>query len=206
MHGGGVVVSGTAPRRVGDGSTFPFHTRAALNDAVVGRQVAPGPLECVTVAGLLVTAAAVVRISYRRHRPLSRSAAFAVAFVFAIRAAFGFGGRQGRTSKLVPGSESPRSSAWTGGSTNPCARGWRPVRSPWRDRCVVSCPRPAFGERGCAGAGWSIRGAGALTAEAPQWARRRARSGHPRDPGTHRPSSASSSRRRARGAPRAGRH
>lgn len=87
------------------GSTFPFRTRAALNDTVIGRRVAPGPLECVAVAGLLVAAAGVVTSADRRHRPLSRSASFVVALVFAIRAAFGFGGR---TSMLVPGSESPR--------------------------------------------------------------------------------------------------
>jgi hypothetical protein len=87
------------------GSTFPFRTREALNDTVVGRQATPGPVECVAVAGMLVTAAGLVTSADRRHGSLSRCAAFAVAVVFAVRAAFGLAGR---TAVLVPGSESSR--------------------------------------------------------------------------------------------------
>ena len=87
------------------GSTFPFRTRRALADAVIGRDLTPGPLACGAVAGLLGTAAGVVLIADLRRDPLSRIAATAVAVVLAIRAAFGFAGR---TASLVPGSESSR--------------------------------------------------------------------------------------------------
>lgn len=87
------------------GSTFPFRTRRALDDAVIGRQVAPGPVECVAVALLLGTAAGAVTRADRARDPWSRLAAAGVAVVLTIRAAFGFAGR---TALLVPGSESPR--------------------------------------------------------------------------------------------------
>ena len=87
------------------GSTFPFRTRRALADAVIGRDVTPGPVACGAVAVLLGTAAGVVLRADRRRDPLSRIAATGVALVLAIRSAFGFAGR---TASLVPGSESPR--------------------------------------------------------------------------------------------------
>jgi hypothetical protein len=87
------------------GSTFPFRTRQALNDAVIGRQVAPGPMQCGAVALLLGTAAGAVARADRGRDPWSRTAAAGVAVVLAVRAAFGFAGR---TALLVPGSESPR--------------------------------------------------------------------------------------------------
>ncbi|MGA9278867.1 DUF3995 domain-containing protein [Ilumatobacter sp.] len=87
------------------GSTFPFRSRAALNDAVIGRQVTPGPRECVGVAVLLSAAAGAVACADRRQGPGSRIAASGVCVVLATRAAFGFAGR---TSMLVPGSESTR--------------------------------------------------------------------------------------------------
>ena len=87
------------------GSTFPFKTRSALNDAVVGRQVAPGPAECCAVAALLAGAAGSIAAADGGRRPWARAASAGVAVVLAIRAAFGFAGR---TAVLVPGSESPR--------------------------------------------------------------------------------------------------
>lgn len=87
------------------GSTFPFRTRFALNDTVVGRQVTPGPTECLAVAVLLVSAAGAVARADRRRGPWSRTAAAGVAAVLAIRATLGF---SGRTAMVVPGSESPR--------------------------------------------------------------------------------------------------
>jgi len=87
------------------GSTFPFRTRRALNDAVIGRQVTPGSAECVAVAVLLGTAAGVVTRADRARDPWSRAGAAGVAAVLAVRAAFGFAGR---TALLVRGSESRR--------------------------------------------------------------------------------------------------
>ena len=86
------------------GSTFPFGTREALNDTVIGRQVAPGPAECLAVAALLTTAAGAVVGAGRGHGP-SRVAASGVGAVLAVRAALGFAGR---TALAVPGSDSPR--------------------------------------------------------------------------------------------------
>jgi len=87
------------------GSTFPFRTRTALNDAVIGRQVAPGPAECCAVAALLGVAAGAVARAGTGHGPSSRVMATGVAVVLATRSAFGFAGR---TALLVRGSESPR--------------------------------------------------------------------------------------------------
>ncbi|MGE0000222.1 MAG: DUF3995 domain-containing protein [Ilumatobacteraceae bacterium] len=87
------------------GSTFPFRSREALNDAVIGRQVTPGPAECCAVAVLLGAASVVVATAGRAHGRPSRAAAAGVALVLGARAAFGFAGR---TDVLVRGSESPR--------------------------------------------------------------------------------------------------
>ena len=65
------------------GSTFPFGTREALNDTVIGRQVAPGPAECLAVAALLTTAAGAVVGAGRGHGP-SRVAASGVGAVLAL--------------------------------------------------------------------------------------------------------------------------
>ena len=91
------------------GSTFPFRTRWTLNDVVVGRQVAPGPRECCAVAALVVIAAGAVDRADRAGGRWSRLLAAGVACVLATRGAFGFAGR---TSTLVPGSESPRFRRW----------------------------------------------------------------------------------------------
>lgn len=85
------------------GSSFPFETRSALNDAVVGRQASPRPADCVAVAVVLATAAGAVTIAGRHDHRLARLVAAGVAAGFAIRAALGFAGR---TRMLVPGSES----------------------------------------------------------------------------------------------------
>ncbi len=87
------------------GSTFPFASRAELNDTVIGKQVSPGPVECIAVAAALGTAGALVARSARGRRIIDRLGAAGVAAVLGTRAAFGFAGR---TSVLVPGSESPR--------------------------------------------------------------------------------------------------
>ena len=89
----------------GVGSTFPFRTREELGDAVIGRQVTPGPSQCAAVAGMLTVAAVAVERAHRRHTTLPRVVSAGVATTLAARATFGFAGR---TDVLVPGSTSRR--------------------------------------------------------------------------------------------------
>ncbi|MET0909756.1 MAG: DUF3995 domain-containing protein [Ilumatobacteraceae bacterium] len=83
------------------GSTCPYSSTSGLTDNVVGSSRAPSPGACYAVATGLGAAAAMVAAPARR--PRHRLALGALAFVFAVRAAFGFAGR---TDLLVPGSAS----------------------------------------------------------------------------------------------------
>ena len=87
----------------GRGSTFPFATRTQLNNAVIGRQVAPSPMACNTVAVALAGAAIVTSHASRNGGPIARAGASIVAVVLAARACVGFAGR---THRIVPGSDS----------------------------------------------------------------------------------------------------
>jgi hypothetical protein len=91
------------------GSSYPFHTRDELADAVVGRDQVPPPGACYAVALALLGAAVIVA----RVVPLPRRArAFAlrvIATVFATRAV---AGALGRTSTLSPGSDSAAFKRW----------------------------------------------------------------------------------------------
>jgi hypothetical protein len=87
------------------GSTFPFRSRAELNDAVIGRDATPSPAACIAVATALAGAAAVVGRSGTGGGPVPRAGAGVVAVVLTTRAVFGFAGR---TDLLVPGSDSAR--------------------------------------------------------------------------------------------------
>ena len=87
------------------GSTFPYRSRAELNDAVVGREATPSPAACVAVAAALAGAAVVVGRSGTGGGPVPRTGAAVVAVVLTTRAVFGFAGR---TDLLVPGSDSVR--------------------------------------------------------------------------------------------------
>jgi hypothetical protein len=88
----------------GLGSSFPFATRAALADAVVGSAVPSGPA-CYAVAAALAAASALVAdvpVGPAHVRRLGRGV---VGGVLAVR---GFVGLAGRTSALSAGSTSPR--------------------------------------------------------------------------------------------------
>ena len=87
------------------GSTFPFRSRAELNEAVIGRDASPSPAACVAVAAALTGAAVVVGRSGTGGGAVSRTGAAVVAAVLTPRAAFGFAGR---TDLLVPGSDGAR--------------------------------------------------------------------------------------------------
>jgi len=83
------------------GSTFPFRSRAELNEAVIGRDASPSPAACVAVAAALTGAAVVVGRSGTGGGPVPRTGAALVAAVLTTRAVFGLAGR---TDLLVPGS------------------------------------------------------------------------------------------------------
>jgi hypothetical protein len=86
-------------------STFPFKSRAELNDAVVGRDVTPSPASCCAIAAALFGAAGLVARATVGDEPVVRAGAATVATVLGVRAGFGFAGR---TDLLVPGSDSRR--------------------------------------------------------------------------------------------------
>ena len=103
--GTAAVFTGVAVVHVawGRGSTFPYQTRAELNDAVIGRDATPSPAACNAVAAALTAAALLVGRAGTGGGRLSRVGAGGVAAVLAVRAAFGLAGR---TDMLVPGSAS----------------------------------------------------------------------------------------------------
>ena len=87
----------------GRGSTFPFSDREQLNDTVVGRDATPSPAACYAVAGLLLTAGALVAGLPSRTSRLRRVGVGTVAGVLGLRAVLGFAGR---TDLVSPGSVS----------------------------------------------------------------------------------------------------
>ncbi|HEY8092435.1 MAG TPA: DUF3995 domain-containing protein [Acidimicrobiales bacterium] len=105
--GTAVAFTGVAVLHVawGQGSTFPYDTRAELHDAVIGRDATPSPASCNAVAAALTAAALLVGRAGTGGGRASRICAGAVATVLGVRAAFGLAGR---TDVLVPGSESDR--------------------------------------------------------------------------------------------------
>ena len=89
----------------GRGSTFPFADREQLNDTVIGRDATPSPAACYAVAGLLVTAGALVAGVPSRSSRIRRLGVGTVAAVLGARAALGFAGR---TDLVSPGSVSEK--------------------------------------------------------------------------------------------------
>ncbi len=89
----------------GSGSTFPFADREQLNDTVIGRDATPSPAACYAVAGLLVTAGALVAGLPSRTSRLRRAGVGTVAAVLGARAALGFAGK---TELVSPGSVSEK--------------------------------------------------------------------------------------------------
>ncbi len=89
------------------GSPWPMRDRRLLTDAVVGSEGdrPPPPSACLTVAGLLGTAAALVAGRPRSAPGLSRVGAGAVVAVLTARGALGLAGR---TDVVSPGSSSER--------------------------------------------------------------------------------------------------
>ena len=89
------------------GSPWPMKDRRLLTDAVVGSEddQPPPPSACLTVAGLLGTAAALVAGRPRSVPRLSRLGAAGVVAVLTTRGALGLAGR---TDIVSPGSSSER--------------------------------------------------------------------------------------------------
>lgn len=87
------------------GSSFPCADRATLADTVIGGAEVRGPRECYAVAGLLTVAAVLVADIGPIWRPIRQVGVTGVAGVLGVRSAFGLAGQ---TSRLVPGSDSPR--------------------------------------------------------------------------------------------------
>jgi hypothetical protein len=89
------------------GSPWPLPDREALADAVIGRAggEVPSPAACLTVAGLLVTAASLVGGLPRRKPRLRRIGALGVVVTLGARGSVGLAGR---TDLLSPGSSSQR--------------------------------------------------------------------------------------------------
>ena len=88
----------------GLGSSFPFRTREALADSVVGSSEVPSRGACVSVAAALVLSAILVARVVPLPNALRKIALRIVTTVLATR---GVAGAMGRTSTLSPGSDSP---------------------------------------------------------------------------------------------------
>jgi Protein of unknown function (DUF3995) len=87
----------------GRGSTFPFTSREALNDTVIGGDTTPPPAACYSVATLLAAAGALVAGLPTRSSWIRRAGVCAVATTLGGRAALGFAGK---TDVVSPGSTS----------------------------------------------------------------------------------------------------
>jgi hypothetical protein len=86
------------------GSSFPFHSRDELADAVVGTDHVPPLPACYAVALALLSSAVIVA----RILPLpQRLRAFTLRVIATTLATRGVAGSLGRTSLLSPGSDSP---------------------------------------------------------------------------------------------------
>jgi hypothetical protein len=89
----------------GRGSSFPFHERAELADAVIGRRTVPSAPACFVVASLLTAGSAVVLNLVPMPKRMRAVALAVMAAVLAIRSAAGF---SSNTSRLSKGSDSER--------------------------------------------------------------------------------------------------
>jgi hypothetical protein len=89
----------------GSGSAFPFRSRRALADAVVGSSWVPPPAACFAVAGALATGTALVVDVLPLPPTVRRASLVAMATVFGVRSALGF---SGNTVLVSPGSDSER--------------------------------------------------------------------------------------------------
>jgi hypothetical protein len=88
----------------GLGSSFPYRTREELADSVVGTEAMPSSTACWAVASVLVLAAMLVAGIV----PLpGRFRGITLRIVAAVLMTRGIAGATGRTSTLVPGSDSP---------------------------------------------------------------------------------------------------
>lgn len=87
----------------GRGSSFPFRTREALADAVVGGPSVPPPAACFAVAGALATGSALVADVAPVPRGVRRTALLGMAGILAGRSLLGFAGR---TAVVSPASRS----------------------------------------------------------------------------------------------------
>ena len=83
----------------GCGASFPFHDRRQLADSVTGSSTAPGPRDCLAVAGLLVGAASLVGDVLPLGPTARRGGVLGVALVLAARGTVGVAGR---TGSIVP--------------------------------------------------------------------------------------------------------
>jgi hypothetical protein len=89
----------------GWGSSFPFHDRAELADAIIGRPTVPSSRACFVVASLLTTGAATVLNLVPMPPWFRRGALATMAAVLALRSVAGF---SANTSRLSKGSDSVR--------------------------------------------------------------------------------------------------
>jgi hypothetical protein len=87
------------------GSSWPLPTRGALADEIAGRtdQDPPSSAACLAVAGLLITAAALVDGHPRRRPAVARIGAAGVVTVLTVRGGLGLAGR---TDLLAAGTTS----------------------------------------------------------------------------------------------------
>jgi hypothetical protein len=77
----------------GFGSAFPFRDHATLADTVAGTRAVPQPRACLAVAGLLLTAAAIVDDALPLRADLRRVGALGVGGVLGARGVLGVAGR-----------------------------------------------------------------------------------------------------------------
>ncbi len=87
----------------GLGSTFPFRSREALAESVVGTRDVPAPGACYAVAGCLLLGAGLVRDAPTLPAEIRRTGLLGMTTVLAFRAALGWAGR---TDLVSPGSTS----------------------------------------------------------------------------------------------------
>lgn len=106
-HGTAFVLTLLAGLHVvwGRGSAFPFGSRRALSDAVVGAHSVPPPRACYAVAAGLLVGAALVEDTTQVPGRVRDGGLRVMTSVFTIRAALGW---LGRTDLVSPGSDSAR--------------------------------------------------------------------------------------------------
>ena len=102
-----VVLAGIAGLHVAWGrrSSFPFESRSALADVVVGARHVPPPAACYAVAAALAVASGLSADLPVGSPSLRRAGRTGVAVVLAVR---GLIGLVGRTDLMSPGSSLPR--------------------------------------------------------------------------------------------------